>query len=103
MKPDSEILEEFEKQKRDVVLLHHHVLVLPVEWVRDYLLSVRHSDRESLWEMCVIEQKGRFGTTHYITLDKPKGDYQKTGMLGKFVFDSTEDALSALAALQKKV
>ncbi len=35
----SEGIEEFEKQKRDVILLNKHKLVLPVEWVRTFQKS----------------------------------------------------------------
>jgi len=49
----------------------------------------------------VIKQRGRFGTVHYITSDKPKGSYQNEGM-SNYVFDSERDALKAFKKRQKK-
>ena len=43
----------------------------------------------------VKKVKGRWGTIHYETADKPKGDYQLPSMIG-YVFDSQEEALKAI-------
>ena len=59
MKTLPDILKEFEDKKRDVILLHNHILVLPVDWVRDFLSKVyAHAIENCLQE--ITEQKRLF-------------------------------------------
>ena len=51
---------------------------------------------DSFLNLLVKKEQGRWGTYHYSTFDKPKGNYQLPGMNNNYIFDSKEDALEEL-------
>ena len=59
MKTLQVILEEFDEKKRDVILLHNHIFVLPVDWVKSFLhkalIQQQKEMKEKIEKMIVDE------------------------------------------------